>query len=77
VNYECELKDGRTLAGLLAAEASGNITLRLDQGVEEVVARSQIARLTASRLSLMPQELEKAMTLQELADLLGYLRGER
>ena len=77
VNYECELKDGRTLSGLLASENTGNITLRMGQGVEENVARSQIARLTASRLSLMPQELEKTMTAQELADLLAYLKGEQ
>ena len=77
VSYECELKDGRTLSGLLASESSGNITLRMAQGVEEVVSRVQIARLTASRLSLMPQELEKAMTPQELADLLAYLKGEQ
>ncbi len=76
VNYECELKDGRTLSGLLGSENSGSITLRMAQGVEEKVARSQIARLTASRLSLMPQELEKTMTAQELADLLAYLKGE-
>jgi putative membrane-bound dehydrogenase-like protein len=77
VNYECELKDGRTLSGLLASENAGSITLRMGQGVEENVARSQIARLTASRLSLMPQELEKTMTAQELADLLAYLKGEQ
>ena len=77
VNYECELKDGRTLSGLLASENAGNITLRMGQGVEENVARSQIARLTASRLSLMPQELEKTITAQELADLLAYLKGEQ
>ena len=77
VSYECELKDGRTLSGLLASESSGSITLRMAQGVEEVVARAQIVRLTASRLSLMPQELEKAMSPQELADLLAYLKGEQ
>ena len=77
MNYECELKDGRTLSGLLASENAGNITLRMGQGVEENIARSQILRLTASRLSLMPQEMEKAMTAQELADLLAYLKGEQ
>ncbi len=77
VNYECELTDGRSLSGLLASENAANITLRMGQGVEENVARSQIARLTASRLSLMPQEMEKTMTPQELADLLAYLKGEQ
>lgn len=77
VNYECELKDGRTISGLMASENAGNITLRMGQGVEESIARAQIVRLTASRLSLMPQELEKTMTAQELADLLAYLKGEQ
>ena len=43
--YECELKDGRVLSGLLAAESSASITLRLAQGLEEVVPRDRIARL--------------------------------
>ena len=77
ISYECELKDGRTLSGLLASESSGSITLRMAQGVEEVVSRAQISRLTASRLSLMPQELEKSITPQELADLLAYMKGEQ
>lgn len=76
VNYECETKDGRVLAGLLAVESAGGITLRMAQGLEEVIPRGQISRLSASRLSLMPQEFEKLMPLQELADLLAYLRGE-
>ena len=77
MNYECELKDGRSLSGLLASESAASIMLRMGQGVEENIARAQIVRLTASRLSLMPQELEKTMTAQELADLLAYLKGEQ
>jgi putative heme-binding domain-containing protein len=77
VNYECELKDGRTMSGLLAAESATTLTLRMAQGAEEIVARREIVRLAASRLSLMPQEFEKVLSLQELADLLAYLRGEQ
>ncbi|MBL9134315.1 MAG: HEAT repeat domain-containing protein [Verrucomicrobiales bacterium] len=77
VNYECELKDGRSLAGLLASESAASVTLRMAQGQEEILPRQHILRLSASRLSLMPQELEKSLALQDLADLLAYLRGER
>jgi putative heme-binding domain-containing protein len=77
VNYECELRDGRSLAGLLVSETSAHITLRMAQGMEENVARAQIARLSAGRLSLMPQELEKTMSPQAMADLLAYLKGEQ
>ena len=77
MNYECDLKDGRSLAGLLVSETSTHITLRMALGMEENIARARIARLSATRLSLMPQELEKAMTPQEMADLLAYLKGEQ
>jgi putative heme-binding domain-containing protein len=76
VNYLCETKDGRVLSGLMAAETGNRITLRQAQGVEETVPRTLISTLTASPLSLMPQEMEKGLTAQELADLLSYLKGE-
>ena len=76
VSYECELTDGGSVSGLLVAESGASVTLRMAQGIEEVVPRARIARLTASRLSLMPLELEMGMTAQEMADLLAYLRGE-
>lgn len=31
--------------------------------------------MTASSLSLMPDELEKTMTKQDMADLLDFLKG--
>ena len=76
VNYLCETKDGRVLSGLIAAETPASVTLRQSQGVEETIPRSNITSLTASQLSFMPQELERGMTGQEMADLLGYLKGE-
>ena len=74
--YNVETKSGETYAGLLAAETPGNITLRMAQGIEQQIPRASIASMTTSRLSLMPQEMEKAMTKQELADLLAFLKGQ-
>jgi putative heme-binding domain-containing protein len=70
-----ETTDGRTLSGIIVAETASGITLRQPLGVEETLLRERIARIDADDLSLMPQELEKSMTLQELADLLAWLKG--
>jgi putative heme-binding domain-containing protein len=75
--YTCETRDGRTITGLLVADTPAGVTLRQAQGVEESVTRGNIVSLAASKVSFMPQELEKAMTKQELADLLAWLKGER
>jgi putative heme-binding domain-containing protein len=74
--YNIETKDGQTYTGVLAAETPSAITLRMAQGVEQQIPRSNLASMVTSRLSLMPQELEKAMTKQEMADLLAFLKGE-
>lgn len=74
--YLLETKDGRTLTGLVGSDTPTSVTLRQALGKQETVLRGDIERLVASRLSLMPQELEKAMTRQDLADLIAYLKGE-
>ena len=74
--YNVETTSGESYTGLLAADTPGAITLRMAQGVEQPIPRSGITSMVPSRLSLMPQELEKTMTKQELADLLAFLKGQ-
>jgi putative membrane-bound dehydrogenase-like protein len=75
-NYVCERADGSVVSGLLVSDTPAGVTLRQGLGLEEKIPRAEIVSLTLSTVSLMPQELEKTMTRQELADLLAYLRGE-
>ncbi|MBI3848912.1 MAG: HEAT repeat domain-containing protein [Verrucomicrobia bacterium] len=75
-NYTVETIDGRTISGLIASESANNVTLRQALGVEETISRGNIVSISSSSLSLMPQELEKAMSRQDMADLISYLKGE-
>jgi putative heme-binding domain-containing protein len=75
-SYTVETKDGRTISGLIAAESANAVTLRQALGVEETIQRSNIASLSSAALSLMPQEMEKNLSRQDLADLISYLKGE-
>ncbi|MHA3771245.1 PVC-type heme-binding CxxCH protein [Verrucomicrobiota bacterium sgz303538] len=75
--YVLEMKDGRTLAGIISSETPESITLRQPGGQEETISRTSISALTSSPLSLMPQGLERVMSNQEMSDLIAYLRGEQ
>ncbi len=75
--YLAETKDGRTLAGLLASETSTSVTLRMPLAQEETILRSNLAKLTALPNSLMPTGIDAAMSKQDLADLLAFLKGEK
>ena len=74
--YNVDTKDGQSVSGLLASENANNIVLRQAQAIEQTIARANISAMTTSKLSLMPDELEKTMTQQDLADLIGFLKGE-
>jgi putative heme-binding domain-containing protein len=76
ISYEIETKDGRSLTGLLASETATSVTLRRALGEEENILRSNITTISSTSLSLMPQELEKIMTRQEMADLIAFLKGQ-
>lgn len=65
--------DGRVLTGLLAEDNPQRIVLKLQGGKQEIVPRDQIEEMQISRLSLMPEGLEKQLKPQEIADLFAFL----
>jgi putative membrane-bound dehydrogenase-like protein len=75
VNYNVEMKDGRSLSGLVTEESATGFTLVQAGGLTQTLRRADVAEMRASTLSLMPEGLEQAMSPQETADLLVYLRG--
>lgn len=72
--YTASLKDGSQLFGLLAAESGASLTFKLPDGSTRAVTRDQIANLQATGISLMPEGLEAAVTLEDLADLIAWLK---
>ncbi|MFM7604686.1 MAG: c-type cytochrome, partial [Prosthecobacter sp.] len=74
--YLVETNDGRTLSGLIASETAGNLTLKRADGGTDTVLRSEIKSLTSPGISLMPEGLEAAITPQQMADLIAYLKAE-
>jgi putative heme-binding domain-containing protein len=75
VAYNVETKDGRSLSGIVRDETAGGLALVQGGGLRETILRSDIAGIRASALSLMPEGLEQAMTPQDVADLVAWLKG--
>lgn len=72
--YLVETNDGRTLSGLIASETTGNVILKRADGGTDTVLRSEIKSLTSLGISLMPEGLEAAITPQQMADLIEFLK---
>jgi putative membrane-bound dehydrogenase-like protein len=71
--YIVDTREGDSYTGLVVNETAGSVTVRQPLGIEVVVARSQIAKMEASRLSLMPEGLEEGLSSQDLADLADFI----
>jgi putative heme-binding domain-containing protein len=69
--------DGRTLTGLPVEESDQRVVLKVQGGKQETIPRDQIEVYKVSELSMMPDQLEKQLTPQELADLLSFLAHDR
>ncbi len=74
VAYTVVTSDERVLQGVIATETPTSLTLRLADGKEEVILRSNVATLRSTGRSLMPEGLEKELSHQDVADLFAYLR---
>jgi len=74
--YTVNTRDGRVFTGILAAETATSVTLRREQGVEDTLLRKDIEEMFGSATSLMPDGLEKVVSVPDAANLLGYLREQ-
>jgi putative heme-binding domain-containing protein len=74
--YVVETRGGKTLFGRVESEAPNSLTLRDASSQAHVILRSEVVSMSASASSLMPNELERAMSEQDMADLISYLKTE-
>jgi putative heme-binding domain-containing protein len=77
VNYVVKTKGGAVLSGFIASQTASSLTLRRGQGQEDVVLRQDIEEMKSSGVSLMPDGLEKNVSVEGMADLLAFLKGWR
>lgn len=68
------LKNGEELTGMVAEETANSLTLKQVTGTV-VVLRTNLAKRVTSTKSLMPDGLESALTPQQLADVLAWMRA--
>src|SRR5207237_2279639 len=77
INYLVTTKDGRVLTGILAGETATSVTLKRAEGQTDVLLRKDIDEITSTGISLMPEGLEKNITVPEMADRLRFLKHWR
>jgi putative heme-binding domain-containing protein len=72
--YVVETVSGATLDGVIGAQTPTSIALRHEDGKEDVIQRKDIKQMNVTNLSAMPGDLEKQIDIQQMADLLEYVK---
>jgi len=70
-------QDGRILTGLLVEDTPQRVTLKVQGGKLETIARADIEEAKSSEISMMPEQLENQITPQEMVDLFAYITLDR
>ncbi len=76
-SYVIETTSGGVEQGLLVSDTPEAVTLKAADGLLRTVKRGDIDSMRKSPISLMPADLHKALTTQELVDLVDYLQTLR
>lgn len=75
-NYEsfvASLKDGTVFNGILVSETADAVTLRNNEAITKTIARNDLDEIVKQKISLMPADLAKLLSIEELADITEYL----
>lgn len=73
--YTVSTRTGELLSGVLAGDSATSVTLRQAAGEERTVLRKDIAQLSTSPVSLMPDGLADSLSPKDCADLIAWLRA--
>jgi putative heme-binding domain-containing protein len=75
-NYQgqiLKLKNGDQVVGIIASETETELSLRISGGIVTPYKKTDIASRREQKESIMPEDLQKGMTSQELVDVVEYL----
>ncbi|MEO5976393.1 MAG: PVC-type heme-binding CxxCH protein [Chryseolinea sp.] len=73
--WSIEMKSGESIQGIIDSETSGAITLKNVNGWQKTISRRDIKTLSALSLSVMPEDLNNKIDVNQMADLLEYLKN--
>jgi putative heme-binding domain-containing protein len=75
--WTIELQNGDEVYGLLVSETADELAMKTQGGLVSRLKKADIQRRTQQKLSIMPADLQQAMSVQDLVDLVEYLASLR
>jgi len=71
--YGIETLRGKIVTGIKVSETEDSVTLKTAEAIDVTIKKDDIDIITKKPTSLMPQDLQKLITAEELVDVVEYL----
>lgn len=75
--YTVVTTEGTVYTGIVQSETAASLTLRLPEGKQVSLLREDLEEIRASGSSLMPDGLERNISVSEMADLIAFIKNWR
>lgn len=75
--YVVATSDGKTHSGIILGEGVDSLRLGIDHDKSVNLANDSIEAIRASNTSIMPNDIQKTLSAEQLSDLLAYLQSLR
>ncbi|MEQ9097620.1 MAG: c-type cytochrome [Imperialibacter sp.] len=72
--WELENKSGEQITGVIASETASSLSIKDAAGNVTTVNRNEISSLRASNISAMPAGFENSISVDQMSDLIAYLK---
>ncbi len=72
-SWKIDTADGQSITGLLVAESESTVTIRDANGKDYPIPVKEIEKRSKSLVSLMPEDIVRGLTEQDLLDLVAFL----
>jgi putative membrane-bound dehydrogenase-like protein len=73
-SYTLLLASGTTVTGLITSETDDSISIKGDDAIIRTFNKDEIDEKVKQKISMMPADLQKVMTVQETIDVVDYLQ---
>jgi putative heme-binding domain-containing protein len=75
-NYETHsiiLLTGNTVTGIIVSETDESLTVRTAEAISKTIKRDDVDEIIKQKISLMPSDLQKLISVDELVSIVDYL----
>jgi putative membrane-bound dehydrogenase-like protein len=73
--WDITLKNGKKIMGIITSEDSDTIFLKLVGGTNQSISKAEVKLKVASKTSAMPNGFENTIKVQDMADVVAFIKG--